>query len=101
MAYKVLIADEARRSLTEAVAYISTVLCEPSAAAKLADALESAIDSLSDLPELYPLCAEKRLAKMGLRKILCEGYVALYLVEETSVSIIAFFHQSQDYAKLL
>lgn len=101
MAYDVVITDGARRSLGESVAYVSAVLCEPSAAGKLLDSFESIVDALSDLPQLYPLCAEKRLAEMDFRKALCEGYVALYLFDGSTVTIVAFFHQSQDYAKLV
>ena len=50
---------------------------------------------------MYPLCAEERLASMGVRKALVQGYVALYVEDSDQAAVIGFFHQSQDYASLI
>ncbi|RXZ54724.1 hypothetical protein ET524_09700 [Senegalimassilia faecalis] len=101
MACSVEIADEARVGLENAVAYIVAVLHEPSAGTKLLDAFDEFVDTVSELPDLCPLCAEERLAAQGIRKTLVEGYVALYLRKHGTVFVIGFFHQTQDYAKLV
>lgn len=101
MAFSVQVADEAYAGLENAVAYIVDVLCEPSAAAILLDAFDDLVDMVAAFPELYPLCVEERLASQGIRKALIEGYIALYLVKAETVYVIGFFHQSQDYAKLV
>lgn len=101
MACSVEIADEARVGLEDAVAYIVEVLCEPSAGTKLLDAFDEFVDTVAELPDLYPLCVEERLASQGIRKALVEGYIALYLRKDADVFVIGFFHQTQDYAKLV
>lgn len=101
MACSVEIADEARAGLENAVAYIVAVLHEPLAGTKLLDAFDEFADTVSELPDLYPLCAEERLATQGIRKALIEGYIALYLRKGATVFVIGFFHQTQDCAKLV
>lgn len=101
MACDVLLADEARRGLEGAVGYIAAVLCDSAAAIRLLDAFDEFSDMVASFPEMYPLCAEERLASLEIRKALVAGYVALYLVRDSVVYVIGFFHQSQDYAKLI
>ena len=101
MALNVVISESAQAGLAEACAYIAEVLKEPSAVVTLLDALDEFVDAVSQLPDLYPLCNEQRLAGMGFRKALIRGYIALYIRNDKEVSVIAFFHQTQDYAKLI
>lgn len=101
MACDVLLADETRRGIDDAVGYIASSLCEPTAAAELLKAFDEFADKVALFPEMYPLCSEERLALLGIRKALVEAYIALYLVKDSAVYIIGFFHQSQDYAKLV
>ena len=101
MACRVLIAEEAFSALDEAVSYIDGVLFEPASAAALLDAFAELIDRISAHPGMYPLCAEERLASMGVRKALVQGYVALYVEDSDQAAVIGFFHQSQDYASLI
>ena len=72
MACRVLIAEEALSALDEAVSYIDGVLFEPASAAALLDAFAELIDRISAHPGMYPLCAEERLASMGVRKALVQ-----------------------------
>lgn len=101
MACRVLIAEEALSALDEAVSYIDGVLFEPASAAALLDAFAELIDRISAHPGMYSLCAEERLASMGVRKALVQGYVALYVEDSDQAAVISFFHQSQDYASLI
>lgn len=101
MACSVLVAEEALAALDEAVSYIDGVLFEPASATALLDAFTELLDRLSAHPGMYPLCAEERLASMGVRKALVQGYVALYVEDGEQAAIIGFFHQSQDYASLI
>lgn len=63
---------------------------EPSAAGKPLDPFDEFSDAVAELPRLYPLCQEERLAAQGVRKALVEGYVALYAVGDGKVSVIGF-----------
>ena len=101
MAYKVLIADTAKSSLDRALHYISDVLSSPAAASKLLVSYLSFLDKVADMPFSYPKCRDHDLSKRGIRKALLDGYVALYAIEEKAVMVIGFFHQKQDYARLV
>lgn len=101
MACRVLVAEEALAALDEAVSYIDGVLFAPTSAAALLDAFAELVDRLSAHPGMYSLCAEERLATIGVRKALLQGYVALYVEDGEQAVIIGFFHQSQDYASLI
>ena len=101
MVCSVFVSDEAYEGLDDAVNYIANVLREPHAASQLLDSFDSFIERVGNLPDLYPFCAEPRLASQGVRKALIEGYVALYVVDKSAVVVVGFFHQSRDYAKLL
>ena len=101
MASKVVVAESAARSLIEAAAYIANILCEKSAGSNLLNEFDNFIETVGRLPGLYPLCSEKRLAAKGIRKALIGNYVALYVYENDQVTVIALFHQTQDYAKLV
>lgn len=98
---RVTVAEEAAGSLTEAVDYISEVLGESKAALALVDAFEAACDAIGRHPLLCPVSQEPRLASLGYRKVLVQGYVAPYRVDGDEVYVMNFFHQSQDYARLV
>lgn len=101
MALNVLVAASAEAALAEACAYIGKVLCEPSAVDTLLDKFDEFIAAVAALPDMYPLCGEQRLAAKGIRKALIGGYVALYVHDGEAVTVVAFFYQTQDYAKLI
>ena len=101
MAFSVEIADEAYIGLSEAVRYIADILGEPSTAGNLLDSFDQFSDAVSELPDLYPLCRGRALSYQRSRKALVEDYIALYMVGSGKVSVIGFFHQTQDYAKLV
>lgn len=101
MAHKVLVAEAVQVALVEACSYADSILCEPSATLALLDGFDEFVAAVADFPDLYPLCQEERLAAKGVRKALICGYVALYICSENEVNVIAFFHQTQDYARLL
>lgn len=101
MASKVVVAESAARSLIEAAAYIANILSEKSAGSNLLNEFDNFIETVGRLPEQYPLCSEKRLAAKGIRKALMGNYVALYIYENDQVTVIALFHKTQDYAKLV
>ena len=101
MALNVLVAASAEAALAEACAYIGKVLCEPSAVDTLLDKFDEFVAAVADLPDMYPLCGEQRLTAKGIRKALIGGYVTLYVHDGQTVTVVALFHQTQDYAKLV
>ena len=98
---QVEVAESASDSLLSAASYIHENFGEPSAAADLLDKFDEFTGRVSDLPDIYPLCIDKDLADRGIRKALIKNYAALYEILDEKIIVIGFFHQSQDYAKLV
>ncbi len=101
MACNVRIAEEATDAFARSVEYVAFVLKEPSAANEMMLAFDDFIARVSQVPESYPLCQERRLANLRVHKAHIKKYVALYHIEDKGVNVIAFFHQTQNYAKLI
>ena len=98
---QVEVAESASESLLSAARYIADKFGELKAAGDLLDKFDEFTDRVSEFPEIYPLCADDDLANQGIRKALIKNYVALYEVYDDKIFVIGFFHQSQDYAKLV
>ncbi len=101
MAYEVRVTRSAAVGLEDAVAYIAEVLAESSAAAALLADFDRLTDDFALCPEMFMLCGDPNLSRQGIRKALVGGYISLYVIDGGTVTIIGFFHQSQDYAKLV
>lgn len=103
MACSVHIADEASESLARSVEYVAFVLKEPRAASEMLDDFDAFVKRVSEMPETYPTCRDARLSALRIRKAPIKKYIALYRVDEESrrVDVVAFFHQTQDYTRLV
>lgn len=86
MVFSVEVAGEVRIGLSGRL----LPLGESSATGKLLDSFDEFSDAVAELPRLYPLCQEERVAAQGVRKALAEGYVALYAVGDGKVSVVGF-----------
>lgn len=99
---KVLFAATAQESLAGILEYLTGPLANPPAARALADKIEHAVGLLEKRPNLFPLCREARLNRMGCRKaLLGDAYLLLYRVEGTRVIVLRFCHSRQAYWNLL
>lgn len=98
---QVEVAELASDSLLNAASYIAVKFGEPRAALALLEEFDEFVERVSDFPDIYPLCADETLADRGIRKALIKNYVALYEILDEKIFVIGFFHQSQDYAKLV
>ena len=101
MVLQVEVAELASDSLFEAANYIAVKFGEPRAALELLEKFDEFVDRVSDFPDIYPLCVDETLAGCGIRKALIKNYVALYEILDEKIFVIGFFHQSQDYARLV
>ena len=101
MGYNVQLADEAARDLDGIVAYLCEALGTPTAATELLDAYDAFVDASEEYPEAYERCTDSHLARLGYRKALLKGYIALYRTEKNEVVVSRVFHQSKDYARLV
>lgn len=82
MEYKVKITPLALSQLAETVKYISEILLVPETAGKWIDTLQTAIASLSNLPNRFPLTEEEPWHSRGIRKFPVKGFIVYYLVNE-------------------
>lgn len=83
------------------VAYLAEELGSLQAAGSFLDALEMAVERISNMPESFPPVLESRLAGRGYRKARVLDYLAIYRREGDAVVIVRIFHTRQDYAALL
>jgi len=103
MVYRIIKTKLAERDLDNILGYIAFSLENPSAAASLADAVETCYAGLEKMPLMYELCRDPRLHALEYRKAVIKNYVMLYKVDEAArtVYILRFFYGRQDYEKLI
>lgn len=98
--FRLEITESAESDLDEITDYIGRTLCNPPAVATFLDAIDAACSELTEMPEMFPLCADSRLADLGYRKVVVRSYIMVYEIdgEEDVVRILRFFHGSENYA---
>ena len=63
--YTLEITASAESDIDQITDYIGNELANPSAALAFLDEVERVSDTLEETPELFPLCADSRLAELG------------------------------------
>lgn len=86
--YKVIIAANAERDLSDILSYISDTLFEPSSAKRICQTIKAQILSLSEMPQRFGLVAEEPYESMGVRKVSVENYIIFYLVNEKKKEVL-------------
>ena len=101
--YDVLITDEASNDIKGIADYISSGLREPALALKLISRFNDAISSLEDMPQRCSLVADEILAQQGIRKMLVENYIVLYVIDETegTVYVIRILYNRRDWKSII
>ena len=88
MKYSAITAMIARRDILEAARYIAEKLHNSSAAGRLLDELEDAINSLEEMPHRHSLVEDEYLASRGIRFLPIRNYLAFYVVREESKTVV-------------
>lgn len=99
MAYKVVVAKVAGENFSNALTYISEVLCMPRAAERLLLAFEDAVDSLEEYPAFFPLHREaSKLIGREVRWRSAREYRLYFVIGEAErvVTVFSFLHRRQD-----
>lgn len=98
--FRLEITESAESDLDEITDYIGRTLCNPPAVATLLDAIDAACSELTEMPEIFPLCADPRLADLGYRKAVIKSYIMVYEIDEDEevIHVLRFFHGSENYA---
>jgi len=86
--FKVVVTSDADRDMDEIFTYVSASLQEPDTALGLAERIYAALNSLSNMPERYPLSRDTFLAKQGFRLLPIENYLAFYVVDKAAMRVI-------------
>ena len=97
--YKVIIAPQAKRELSNAIAYLRHELGNPIAASRLADGAQDTFQNLRTMSERYPLCDDPALRIQGYRRAPVLRYLLIFRITKKpdQVRILHFFHETQDY----
>ncbi|MBQ2953226.1 MAG: type II toxin-antitoxin system RelE/ParE family toxin [Clostridia bacterium] len=96
--YRVVYLPTARRQLEDAVMYIAVDLAAPDAAMALADAVDSAVQKLREMPYRFPIYHTLYAMKHEIRFFPVKNYNVYYVVREETktVEIWRVLHRLQN-----
>ena len=99
MAYKVVITERAKQSLSRYIRYTAVILKNREAAISIRDDAKDTKERLSRIADVLPICYDLELAKLGYRKISFRNYdfFMLYRIEGNTVFVDNMYHELQDY----
>lgn len=80
--YSVDISEPAEEDLLSIAKYIASQFSAPETALEMMEHLETAMLSLSHMPERYPLVKDERLAQLGYRKLSVKNYIVFFSIDE-------------------
>ncbi len=92
---------EALNDLRETKSYIRKVLKNPKAAARISRAILDACAQLKNHPELGMSLEARIGTPSDLRYLICEKYIALYRIDENTISVARILDGRQDYMHIL
>ncbi|TEB08172.1 Plasmid stabilization system protein [Pelotomaculum schinkii] len=98
---KVRYTPEALNDLQEMSDYISNVLYNPQAAARIKKSILDSCGRLKEQPFLGPSVQVKTGCKTDLRFLVCEKHLAFYRVENGYISVARIINGRQDYLRIL
>ncbi len=103
MSYRIHITSTAERDIMSAADYIEFTLKNPKAADNLLDEAEAQINSLSELPEKFPLVDDPVLASWEIRFVIIKNYLAFYTIdkETQTVIVVRFLYQKSNWNSIL
>lgn len=99
----ILITPSAKRDILQAADYITYVLKNPTAADNLLQSVQTQINSLSAMPERFPLVDDPVLKSWGIRLIIIQNYYAIYTISESThqVIITRFLYARRNWISIL
>ena len=101
--YTLEITESAEADLDQITEYLGIELANPPAALAVLDEIGQVSDAIEVTPEMFPLCADSRLAEMGYRKAIVRSYILVYEIDRAArlVKVLRLFHESENYADKL
>lgn len=101
MAYRIFILDDAQREFQEIVNYLLNVMKSPQATEGFIGEFEHQASLIEEDPHIFVISKMPELAAKGYRVAFINRYIMLYTTRDDDVFIAHFFHQRQDYARLV
>ena len=101
MAYEAFFTSTFEREYDKALGYLVEDLKSPASAAKLMADTEKAVALLQENPELASVSSKPALGELALREWLVNKYTIVYRVEGERLYFVHFFHQRQDFERLI
>ena len=103
MSYRIDFLPIDRQHMIDTAQYISDTLGNPSAALRLADEMEAALERTSSFPYANPVYAPIRPLSHEYRKSLVGNFLILYWVDEPSktVTVARVVYSRRDVERLL
>ena len=100
--YRVVVTSDADWDMDGIFDYVSEELQVPETACRLIERIYKALNSLSSMPERYPLSRDAFLAQQGFRLMSVENYLAFYVIDKTAGRVIIHrvLYGKRDYIKL-
>ncbi len=99
--YTLEITESAEQDLDQITDYIGVALSNPPAALAFLDEVARVSDGISDNPEMFPFCADRKLMELQYRKAVVNSYIMVYEFDVGAgiVRILRFFHSSENYSE--
>jgi plasmid stabilization system protein ParE len=99
--YKLKVFPMARLDMEQIFEYISTDLCNPTAAIELIADFEKAFDAVCSFPESFPYTNNEYIKDKSLRKLIVNNYIAFYKVKNSEIQVIRVLYGMRNFEKLL
>ena len=99
MAIEVVLSPDAQQQYKTCIDYVKYVLFQKKAAQNIANSFKKFLENVKEFPEMYPIMQEECLRQKKVRRALVENYVVVYEYDGSAVTVLGFFHQTQDYAR--
>lgn len=103
ISYEIIITPRAAADFTELHDYIAGVLCSPETAFAYINALQTELNTLSQMPErIRPIESEPWYSK-SIRRILIKNFYAYYLIskDDCCVYVVSIIYSKRDQLKQL
>ncbi len=101
--YDIRLAEPAEDDLTDILRYIAVELKEPSAALRLLETIDQAIESLAVMPHRCPPVDDDYLAEIGYRKLHIKNDLAFFSIDEetNTVNVERILYAKRDWLHIL
>ena len=91
----------AQSDMEQIFQYISTELCNPTAARELIDAFEKALDNVCAFPQICPLTDNEYVRDKTLRKLVVNNYIVFYRATDSEIQVIRVIYGMRNFTDIL